>query len=57
MKIRGKKSLLLDVIDTNTSSISFYRSLVFKKVGTTTLAAPFFKEKLKGMLVMKLELI
>lgn len=57
MKTLGKKNLVLDVIDSNTSGISFYKSLGFKKVATTTLDEPFFKEELKGMYIMKLELV
>lgn len=56
MRLLDKKSISLDVIDTNTNAISFYKSLGFKKTGTTTLDAPFFKEELKGMYLMKLEL-
>lgn len=56
MQTLGKKNLVLDVVDTNTSAISFYKSFGFKKVGTTILDEPFFKEELKDMYIMKLEL-
>ena len=56
MQILGKKNLQLDVIDTNTNAILFYKTLGFIKTGTTTLDALFFKEKLRGMFIMRLDL-
>lgn len=52
----GKKNLLLDVIDTNTNSISFYEKMGFKKTGVTTLEEPFFIDELRGMFIMQLDL-
>lgn len=52
----GKKTLILDVIDTNTNSIFFYEKMGFKKTGVTTLEEPFFRDELRGMFIMKLEL-
>ena len=56
MKALNKKSLILDVIDTNLNAIAFYKKLGFKKTGKITLDAPFFKDELRGMDVMLLSL-
>ncbi len=56
MKITGKQTFILDVINTNIAAISFYERFGFKKYGTTLLTEPFFKEELRGMYKMKLTL-
>ena len=56
MKALNKKTLLLDVIDTNLNAITFYKKLGFKKVGKITLNEPFFKDELRGMDVMVLDI-
>ena len=56
MQTLNKKTLLLDVIDSNLNAIAFYKKLGFKKTGTITLDAPFFKDELRGMDVMCLDL-
>ena len=46
---RGKKLMFLCVIDTNQSSIAFYKKLGFEFHSKTRLDIPLFKEELKGM--------
>lgn len=48
----SKDYLILNVIDTNTSSIAFYKKQGFKFHKKTILDVPFFKEELKGMDIM-----
>ena len=49
VKSLDKKTLFLCVIDTNTVAIAFYKKLGFQFHSKTRLDAPFFKEELKGM--------
>lgn len=51
-KKNGKDYLILDVLDSNHSSIAFYKTFNFQFYGTTTLDVPYFKEELKGMHIM-----
>jgi len=44
------------VIDKNTSAIEFYKKMGFEICGKTALDIPYFKDELKGMWRMKLEL-
>ncbi len=53
----GKKKMYLSVLDTNLSAIAFYKKLGFQYHGKTRLEAPSFKEELRGMDVMCLNLI
>jgi len=53
---KGKKLLFLCVIDTNESAIAFYEKLGFDFHSTTRIDAPFFREELRGMNRMVLEL-
>ncbi|MDY8136005.1 GNAT family N-acetyltransferase [Aquimarina sp. 2201CG5-10] len=53
---RNKKSLFLSVIDTNTSAIAFYKKLGFIFHSKTRLEVPYFKEELRGMHRMVLNL-
>jgi len=53
---RGKKILFLDVLDTNKSAIVFYEKLGFKFHSNTRLQLPYFKEELKGLNRMFIEL-
>lgn len=55
-KERKKKILFLCVIDSNTSAISFYKKLGFTFHSKTRLDVPYFKEELKGMHRMFIEL-
>ncbi len=52
----GKKNLFLSVIDTNVNAIAFYKKLGFQFHSKTTLDVPYFKEELKGMDRMVIEL-
>ena len=54
---RGKQHLFLCVIDTNINAIAFYEKLGFKFHSKTRLEDPYFREELKGMNRMYLELI
>jgi ribosomal protein S18 acetylase RimI-like enzyme len=56
LKKQGIKTLFLCVIDTNINAIAFYKKLGFTINGTTRLDLPYFKEELKGMYLMVLEL-
>ena len=53
---RGKKILFLCVIETNRNAIAFYEKLGFKFHSKTRLEDPHFKEELKGMNRLFLEL-
>ena len=55
-KKAGGELLHLCVIDTNISSIAFYKSLGFEFHSKAILDVPLFKEELKGMHRMLLEL-
>ncbi len=48
-KARGKTTLFLCVIDSNSSAISFYSKLGFQFHSKTKLEVPDFKEELRGM--------
>ena len=52
----GKQFLFLCVLDTNENAIAFYKKLGFQYHSSTKLEASFFKEELKGMYRMVLEL-
>jgi ribosomal protein S18 acetylase RimI-like enzyme len=52
----GAKTLFLCVLDTNLPAISFYKKMGFVFHSTTRLDNPNFKEELKGMYRMYLEL-
>ena len=52
----GKKILFLCVLDTNKDAITFYEKLGFKFHSKTTLDIPYFKDELKGMKRMYLEM-
>ncbi|MEE9361176.1 MAG: GNAT family N-acetyltransferase [Cellulophaga sp.] len=54
--IQEKKILFLCVIDSNKGAIAFYKKLGFKFHSKTRLDVPYFKEELKGMHRMYLEL-
>ena len=56
LKLQGKKILFLCVIDTNANAIAFYNKLGFNFHSTTQLELPYFKEELKGMHRMVLEI-
>ena len=57
ISIKKRKNILfLCVIDTNTSAIGFYEKLDFRFHSKTRLEAAYFKEALKGMNRMYLEL-
>jgi len=56
LKKQNIKTLFLCVIDTNTIAISFYKKPGFTLHGKTRLDLPYFKEELKGMLHMVLEI-
>lgn len=51
-----KEIIWLGVIDTNQNAIEFYKKMGFKIYDKTTLDIPYFKEELKGMWRMKLQL-
>ncbi|MGI9551866.1 MAG: GNAT family N-acetyltransferase [Aurantibacter sp.] len=53
---RGKKILFLDVLDTNKNAIAFYENLGFKFHSNTRLQLPYFKEELRGLNRMFIEL-
>ena len=52
----NKKYIWLGVIDTNTDEIEFYKKLGFEFHDKSRLDVPYFKEELKGMWRMKLDL-
>jgi ribosomal protein S18 acetylase RimI-like enzyme len=52
----GKKILFLSVLDTNNDAITFYEKFGFKFHSKTTLDIPYFKDELKGMNRMYMEL-
>ncbi len=52
----GKKLMYLCVIDTNLSAIAFYKKIGFQYHSKTRLDAPLFKEELRGMNRMYLNL-
>lgn len=56
IKAIGKKVFFLCVIDTNNSAIAFYKKLGFQFHSKARLDVPFFKEELKGMYRMILNL-
>ena len=56
LKKKGKKILFLCVIDTNADAIAFYTKLGFTFHSTTRLDLPYFKEELKEMHRMALEI-
>ncbi len=56
LKNKGGLTLFLYVIDTNTNAIAFYKKLGFTVHSTTRLELPNFKEELKGMYCMMLEI-
>lgn len=56
LKRKGVLTLFLCVIDTNTNAITFYKKLGFIQHSTTCLCLPYFKEELKGMYRMMLEI-
>ena len=53
---RGKRILFLDVLDTNKDAFAFYELLGFKFHSSTRLQLPYFKDELKGLNRMFLEL-
>ncbi len=53
---RGKKILFLDVLDTNKKAIAFYKNLGFKFHINTRLQLPYFKDELRGLNRMFIEL-
>ena len=53
---RGAQTIGLYVIDTNLGAISFYQKAGFQKKKHTRLELPLFKEELRGMYLMVLEL-
>jgi len=56
VKKLNKNRLLLNVIDQNKEAIIFYEKLGFKFHSRTKLELPYFREELKGMQRMVLEL-
>jgi len=56
MKKLNKNRLLLNIIDQNKVTIIFHEKLGFKFHSSTKLELPFFREELKGMQRMVLEL-
>ncbi|MEP1489978.1 MAG: GNAT family N-acetyltransferase [Algibacter sp.] len=56
-KEKDVKTILLDMVDTNISSIQFHETLGFKTIRKTVLKEPFFKDELRGMLIMELSLL
>ena len=52
----GKKILFLCVLDTNKDAITFYEKLGFKFHSKTILDIPYFKDELKDMNRMYMEL-
>lgn len=56
LKEKGKEYLFLGVIDTNLPAIAFYKKIGFKFHSKTLLDIPFFREELKGMHKMMLQL-
>jgi len=52
----GKKNLFLSVIETNVNAIAFYKKNGFQFHSKTILDVPYFKEELKGMDRMVIEL-
>jgi ribosomal protein S18 acetylase RimI-like enzyme len=57
VKEKAKKIFFLCVIDTNIKAIAFYKKLGFKFHSKTRLDIPYFKEELKGMHRMFMEVI
>lgn len=55
LKTKGTKIIFLCVIDTNTKAIAFYLKQGFIFHSTTMLDLPYFKEELKGMYRLVLE--
>jgi len=55
-KNRNKKQMYLCVIDTNENAIGLYKKLGFEYHSKTRLDAPFFREELRGMHRMVLNL-
>lgn len=53
---KGKNIFFLCVIDTNKNAIAFYEKLGFEFHSKTRLEMPYFREELKGMNRMCLEL-
>ena len=53
---RGKKILFLDVLDTNKNAIAFYEKLGFKFHSKNRLQLPYFKDELRGLNRMFIEL-
>lgn len=55
-KRMDKEIIWLVIIDTNVNAIEFYKKIGFEIHSRTILDIPYFKEELKGMWRMKLEL-
>lgn len=53
---KGKKMLFLCVLDTNLNAIAFYKKTGFKFHSKTSLDVPFFRDELRGMDRMSLEI-
>ncbi|HZY80330.1 MAG TPA: GNAT family N-acetyltransferase [Cyclobacteriaceae bacterium] len=52
----GKKMVWLEVLDTNYDAIGFYEQFGFKTARKIRLDIPYFKDELRGMLIMELVL-
>lgn len=55
-KEMSRKSMRLEVLDTNYKAIAFYEKAGFKLLLSTRLTLPYFKDELRGLLVMELRL-
>ncbi|HZE82805.1 MAG TPA: GNAT family N-acetyltransferase [Puia sp.] len=55
-KRMGKELIWLGVIDSNENAIAFYKKMGFHIHDKTRLDIPYFKEELKGMLRMRLNI-
>ena len=53
--LRGSERIWLNVIDTNTHAIGFYRKFGFQLHSMTRLDLPLFKDELRGMHLMVLD--